>query len=1484
MSFASDALRLHDLLLQGMAADATPLRRRIERARAARASAAEWARIEAAVARSVARRRDRAARKPAISYPPELPVGARADDIAAAIRDHPVVIVCGETGSGKTTQLPKICLAAGRGEGGLIGHTQPRRIAARAVAARIAQELGCELGADVGYKVRFTDHTRPDAFIKLMTDGILLAETQRDRDLVAYDTLIVDEAHERSLNIDFLLGYLRQLLARRPDLKVVITSATIDADRFARHFASADRPAPVIEVSGRTYPVEQRYRVLKTGAEEADDEEELEDAIVATAEDLWREGPGDILVFLPGEREIRETADLLRRSLQRRPYAAAVEILPLYARLSVPEQQRVFAPSRGRRIVLATNVAETSLTVPGIRYVIDSGLARVKRYSLRNKTTLLQIEKVSQAAAHQRAGRCGRVADGICVRLYAAEDFASRPRFTDPEILRSSLAAVVLRMAALGLGAVESFPFLDPPSPRAIGDGFQLLHELGAVDAARRLTPLGHDLARLPVDPRVGRMILAARERHCVAETLVIASALSVPDPRDRPLEKQQAADQAHLRFRDERSDFLSLLAVWEFFAGLLEQKQPHRRLVDACRAQFLSWLRLTEWRDVHTQLATELAELGWQWPTALPRAIDDARFAAIHQTLLAGLLGNIGLKGEEGGGYLGARGVRFFLHPGSGLAKKGAPWVLAAELVETSRLYARCAARIEPDWIETVAGDRVTRDYFDPHWDNDRGEVVASERVQLYGLTLVARRRVSFGRVDPARAREVFLREALATGVLATRGRFVEHNRRLIAEVALLEHKARRQDVLVDEEAIAAFYAERVPAGVYSLATFEHWREAAERENPALLLLTRELVMRHAAAQVTPELFPERLPMAGAQLPLKYRFAPGHPQDGLTLTVPLPLLNQLDAARLTWLVPGMIREKVAAYFRALPKGLRSRLVPVPEAVTAFLEASEGSRLPLDEAIRAHLHARLGVDLPAQAWDGFEVPAHLQMNVVVVDAAGRELGSGRDLGALKAALGEAAQLSFQQAGPAFEKRGLTSWTFGRLPETLTTTVGGRRITGYPALSRRRQQRFARPARHRSRGARRLPRRRPAPALDRAQGAACESRTGRTRVRGSGPAAQGRDPDRPAAGRRDGGRARPRLPGRGSPAPQRGGIRRGRATRARAIARSCRRGVSPAGGDRRGPSGADAAPRIATPDAVAAGGGTAAAARRAGLSRILRGHPLGPARAPAALPRGARAAPREMRRKPRARRPPRRDDERVVGALPRTPRAQPGGWPRRTGPRDVPLAARGALGLAVRPGAQDAVSRVAQARRPRVGRPWLMTGIGSTPPGRGAGPRPGFAGIYTLRAVVSATLPGHDMRMRASFGLGNASVLQFPDAEAPVRPIRGGAAGEAARIPCGKERARGAYSKRESLDTQRAWATYFPGSREDPRRLPRSGGPPVAARLRRDARSRRRHADGPGRPVRRSRGSDAVPRCARGRDRQSGRAAGGVREVPARRHR
>jgi ATP-dependent RNA helicase HrpA len=1046
---------LHARLAQAMATDALRIERRLRRARGGPLPPGELAQIDATLTRSIEKRAARVAAKPSIRYPSDLPVAQRAADIERAIRAYPVVIVCGETGSGKTTQLPKICLSAGRGERGLIGHTQPRRIAARAVATRIAQELGQPVGAAVGFKVRFTDQTRADAYVKLMTDGILLAETQGDRDLAAYDTIIVDEAHERSLNIDFLLGYLKQLLRRRPDLKVVITSATLDAQRFALHFGTADAPAPVIEVSGRTYPVEVRYRPLRARVDadgEADDEEELEEAIVAAAEDLWRTGPGDILVFLPGEREIRETGDLRRRGFARRPYARQLEILPLFARLSVNEQQRVFAPSDGYRIVLATNVAETSLTVPGVRYVIDGGLARVKRYSLRNKTTLLQIEKIAQAAANQRAGRCGRVQDGICVRLYSDADFAARPAYTEPEILRSSLAAVILRMAALDLGDVSAFPFVEPPAPRAIADGYQLLQELGAMDAQRTLTPLGRELARLPLDPRIGRIVLAARDGGCLAEALVIASALAVPDPRERPLERAQAADQAHLRFRDTRSDFLSLVALWEFFADAQAQGLSHRLLVDTCRAQFVSYLRLVEWRDVHRQLVATLEEAGWKWSPALPKTFDAPRYAMLHKAVLAGLLGNIGMRDDADGNYLGARGIRFHVHPGSGLARKSGKWILAAELTETTRLYARCAANLEPEWVEVVAGDRVTRDYFEPHWEDKRGEVVASERVSLYGLPLVARRPVSYGAIDPVVARTVLIREALVPGTLRTKGAFLAHNRRLVEEVAELEHKARRQDVLVDDDTIAAFYDERVPAGIHSLVAFEAWRAEAEARDPGCLKLTRDYLMRHAAAAVTQDLYPPTIEMAGIALPVQYRFAPGHPLDGLTLTVPLALLNQIDAARVSWLVPGMIREKVTAYLKALPKAWRGRVIPLPDTVTTFLESAPDTGAMLPDALRRHLQQRLGDPPPADAWDRFELPAHLQMNLAVVDAGGVDLGSGRDLAALRARLGDAAQLSFAAADTAFERSGLTRWDFGTVPDSLAITRQGRQVTGYPALA------------------------------------------------------------------------------------------------------------------------------------------------------------------------------------------------------------------------------------------------------------------------------------------------------------------------------------------------------------------------------------------------------------------------------------------------
>jgi ATP-dependent helicase HrpA len=1046
--------RLFARLHEATFADERRLRERIRRL-GRNASSDALNNLVAEVERAIEARKARAASKPSFTYPPELPVSARAEEIADTIRKHSVVIVSGETGSGKTTQLPKICLDAGRGERGLIGHTQPRRIAARAVASRIAHELKTSLGTAVGYKVRFTDRTSPGAYVKVMTDGILLAETQGDRELSRYDTIIVDEAHERTLNIDFLLGYLQRLLARRDDLRVVITSATIDAERFARHFATANGPAPVISVSGRTYPVEVRYRPLAGGDAEADDEEPLEEAIAATAEELWRESPGDILVFLPGEREIRETADVLRRALARRPYAHAMEILPLYARLSVDEQQRVFGPSQGRRIVLATNVAETSLTVPGIRYVIDSGLARVRRYSVRNKTTLLLIEKIAQASANQRAGRCGRVQHGICVRLYAEDDFTARPAHGDPEILRSSLASVILQMTSLALGEVSAFPFLDPPTPRAINDGYQLLQELDAVDAARALTPRGRELAKLPLDPRIGRIVLAGRDERCLAEMLVIASALSVPDPRERPLERAQAADQAHLAFRDERSDFLSLIALWEFFDSPTQKALSHRKRVDACRAHFVSFLRMIEWRDIHSQLVAVLREAGFTVDTQLPQKIDAARYATIHRALLAGLLGNIGTRSEPqatlGGEYDGARGIRFFLHPGSGLAKKPPKWVLAAELTQTTRLFARCAARIDPLWIEAVAGDRVTRDYFDAHWDATRGEVIASERIQLYGLTLVPRRPVVYGPVAPVASREIFIREGLVEDALNVNAPFALHNRALVADIAALEQKARREDVLVDPEAIAAFFAERIPVDVHSRATFERWRKSAERVDPKVLFLTREVLMRRGAGEVTEALFPDTLHIAGSDFPLKYRFAPGHPLDGLTLSVPLSRLNQVDDAVLSWLVPGLIREKVTLLLRALPKAQRNRLVPLPDTVTDFLSRAHDHDQSVAAALHGYLTARLGESPTLAELNAVEMPPHLRINVRVVDAAGDELAMDRDLQALQPRLREAAQLSFAAEQPALERRGLRQWDFGELPESLAMRRDGGRVVGYPAL-------------------------------------------------------------------------------------------------------------------------------------------------------------------------------------------------------------------------------------------------------------------------------------------------------------------------------------------------------------------------------------------------------------------------------------------------
>ena len=1015
------------------------------------AAQAEFERLVEKSRAAVATRR---ANLPQPKFPDELPVNERRADIAALIAEHQVVIVCGETGSGKTTQLPKICLELGRGTRGLIGHTQPRRIAARSTAARIAQELESELGRHVGYKIRFTDRTSPQSYVKLMTDGILLAETQGDPWLGQYDTLIIDEAHERSLNIDFLLGYLKQLLPKRPDLKVIVTSATIDAERFAGHFSSNGKAAPVIEVSGRLYPVETRYRPVQTEEAESDDERDLYDAIVDACDELNRIGPGDILVFLPGEREIREAAEALRKHSFSRG-GAATEILPLFARLSAEEQSRIFRPHQGRRIVLATNVAETSLTVPGIRYVVDTGLARVKRYSYRNKVEQLQVEKIAQASANQRAGRCGRVSAGICIRLYDEEDFKRRPPYADPEILRSSLAGVILRMKALRLGDVESFPFIEAPPSKAITDGYLLLQELGAVTEERALTPVGQELSKLPLDPRVARMIVAARDEGCLTEMLVIAAALTVQDPRERPQEKQGTADAAHKKFADEKSEFLSWLKLWHWYEAELDQKKSQRKLVQACHANFLSALRMREWHDIHSQLHSVATEHGWQ-ENQIP-----ANYDAIHRALLAGLLGNIGCKSEDSGHYLGARGIKFLIHPGSALNKKAGKWIAAAEITETSKLFARCVARIEPEWLEKIGAHLIKRSTFDPHWEKKPMQAVAFERSTLYGIVVNPKKRVNYGPINPAEARELFIREGLVAGEVAEeyarRWAFYTHNHQLMLDIETLEHKSRRPDVLVDDELIVAFYDRLIPEDITNGADFDKWRKEAERETPKLLYLQREDLMRHEAAGITTEAFPHRVKLGGIEFELSYHFEPGSPRDGVTITVPLAQLNQIPAGRCEWLVPGLLKEKVVALVKTLPQKLRSKLVPVPEFAADFVAATEPTDKGLIAALIHYILQTRGLN--ARGWeitpDAFRpdtLPAHFSFNFKLVDEHGRQLGLSRNLSELRGEWGGQAKQEFSELHetPA-EYAGMTDWSFGELPELMEVEVGGQHVIGYPGL-------------------------------------------------------------------------------------------------------------------------------------------------------------------------------------------------------------------------------------------------------------------------------------------------------------------------------------------------------------------------------------------------------------------------------------------------
>ncbi len=1079
-----------------------------------------------------------------IEFPESLPVSARREEIMAAMQAHQVIIVCGETGSGKTTQLPKMALALGRGQGRelaanakpgqrkqIIGHTQPRRIAASSVAKRIAEELKTPLGDVVGFKVRFQDRLSKDASVKLMTDGILLAETQNDPLLKAYDTLIIDEAHERSLNIDFLLGYLREILPRRPDLKIIVTSATIDADRFAQHFASAKGPAPVLMVSGRTFPVEMRYRPF-----EEKRDYDLNNAIADGVDELWGNPSqqGDILVFLPGEREIREAADHLRAHLSHSPVMRNAEVLPLFARLSSAEQDRVFDTRGGRRIVLATNVAETSLTVPGIRYVIDAGTARVKRYSWRSKVEQLMVEPISQAAANQRAGRCGRVANGICIRLYDEVDFNGRTKFTDPEILRSSLAGVILRMKSLHLGNVEQFPFLEAPRPKAIADGYQLLSELGAVDDDNELTPMGRELAKLPLDPRVGRMILEARDRNALDEVLIIASALSVQDVRDRPMEAQAAADQAHAKFDDDRSEFSGYLNLWKWLENSrggkphvpasmkqqskligvrtqlkvgatgvpTEHKLSNRQYEALLRQNFINVRRVREWRDTHTQLLTVVTEHKWRINT-LP-----ASYEQLHLSMLAGLLGNVGCKLEDDEAYLGARGIKFYRHPGAHLRKKSGRWIVVAELVETTRLFGRGIAAMEPQWLEQVGGHLLKKQLLDPHWEKKAGEVKALERATLYGLVVYNGRRVSYSKVDMVGAREIFIREGLVAGELDTKLPFLAANQKLIAQVEELEHKSRRQDVLVDDALIYAFYDQQLPADVCSLVTLEHWYREEVKRSPKLLCLSREELMRHQAAGITTQAFPKTLRMGGVDCTADYLHEPGDPKDGLTVTVPLFVLNQVNEERTEWLVPGMLNQKVHALLKTLHQRPRSRLVPLPDSAArltaALCEDDVFGAGALMDALLKLVRAETQVDVKRADFKLDMLPPHLFMNFRVVDEHGRQMGHGRNLGALKAELGsqargafqalaalkgvgtlsagtgvgvgDAAALSheeqraphaYQKSSPAAPHRSTpsggvaaasspadqryTSWTFGELPELMEITKGKQTLIGFPAL-------------------------------------------------------------------------------------------------------------------------------------------------------------------------------------------------------------------------------------------------------------------------------------------------------------------------------------------------------------------------------------------------------------------------------------------------
>ncbi|HEJ7883641.1 TPA: ATP-dependent RNA helicase HrpA [Serratia liquefaciens] len=1034
---AALSAQLGELMLR----DQQRLQRRLQGARKIKnpdAQLAVAAELESDITTALQKIQSRAASCPKVTYPENLPVSQKKQDILQAIRDHQVVIVAGETGSGKTTQLPKICLELGRGVKGLIGHTQPRRLAARTVANRIADELETPLGGSVGYKVRFNDQVGENTLVKLMTDGILLAEIQQDRLLMQYDTLIIDEAHERSLNIDFILGYLRELLPKRPDLKVIITSATIDPQRFSRHFNNA----PIIEVSGRTYPVEVRYRPVVDDADDTD-RDQLQ-AIFDAVDELGREGPGDILIFMSGEREIRDTADALNRL--NLPHT---EVLPLYARLSNSEQNRVFQSHHGRRIVLATNVAETSLTVPGIKYVIDPGTARISRYSFRTKVQRLPIEPVSQASANQRKGRCGRVSDGICIRLYSEQDFLSRPEFTDPEILRTNLASVILQMTSLGLGDIAAFPFVEAPDKRNILDGVRLLEELGAIKTADnghyQLTPLGRQLAQLPIDPRLARMVLEAQKSGSVREVMIITAALSIQDPRERPMDKQQASDEKHRRFADKDSDFLAYVNLWDW---LKEQQKEHsssqfRRL---CRNDFLNYLRVREWQDIYTQLRQVVKELG------LPVNSEPSDYRSVHTALLTGLLSHIGQKDADKQEYTGARNARFSIFPGSGLFKKPPKWTMVAELVETSRLWGRIAARIEPEWIEPLAQHLVKHSYSEPHWSKSQGAVMATEKVTLFGLPIVAARQVNYSTIDPLLCRELFIRHALVEGDWQTRHAFFSANLKLRAEVEELEHKSRRRDILVDDETLFSFYDQRIPGEVISGRHFDNWWKNAAKQNADLLSFEKEMLIKDGANKVSALDYPNTWHQGNLKLRLTYQFEPGTDADGVTVHIPLPILNQVEDQGFEWQIPGIRRELVIALIKSLPKPVRRNFVPAPNYAEAFLGRVTALELPLLDALERELRRMTGVTVSRDDWQWEQVPDHLKMTFRVVGEKHKTLLEGKNLTALKLQLKDKVQETLSAvADDGLEQSNLHIWSFGKLPEFYEQKRGGYSMKAYPAL-------------------------------------------------------------------------------------------------------------------------------------------------------------------------------------------------------------------------------------------------------------------------------------------------------------------------------------------------------------------------------------------------------------------------------------------------